>query len=54
MDSIKYVVRIFLDDKYLYSVHCDIDTIDELLADAKERGRNVKVVAYKSSSESEV
>ena len=54
MDTIKYVVRFFLDDKYLYSVHCDIDSLDELLADARENGRNFKVVAYKSSSESEV
>lgn len=54
MDSIKYVVRFFLDEKYLYSVHCDVDAIDDLLADAKERGRTVKVVAYKSCSECEV
>lgn len=54
MDSIKYVVRFFLDDKYLYSVHCDADTLDDLLADAKENGKNVKVLAYKSNSESEV
>ena len=53
MDSIKYVVRFFLDDKYLYSVHCDIDSLDDLLLDAKDRGKTVKILAYKNSSDSE-
>lgn len=51
MDSIKYVVRFFLDNKYLYSIHCDADSLDDLLLDAKDRGKTVKIVAYKSSSD---
>lgn len=53
MDSIRYVVRFFLDDKYLYSIHCDVNTLDDLLLDAKDSGKTVKIVAYKSNSESE-
>lgn len=54
MDSIRYVVRFFNDDQYLYSVHCGQSVLDDLLAEAKNIGYTVKVVAYKSDSESEV
>ena len=54
MDKIKYVVRFFLHDQYLYSVHCDQLILDEILENAKNEGKSVKVLAYKSDSESEV
>ncbi len=54
MDLIRYVVRFFNDDQYLYSVHCGQSVLDDLIAQAKDSGLNVKVVAYKSDSESEV
>lgn len=54
MDSIRYVVRFFNDDQYLYSVHCGQSVLDDLLAEAKNIGYTVKVVAYKFDSESEV
>lgn len=51
MDSVMYVVRFFLDNKYLYSIHCSADTLDDLLLDAKDNGKTVKIVAYKRDSE---
>lgn len=47
MVEIKYVVRFFKDDKYLYSIHCDENVLDDLISSAKEKGESVKVIAYK-------
>lgn len=54
MDSIRYVVRFFSDNQYLYSIHCGHDILDTVIQDAKDSGYSVKVVAYNSDSESEV
>lgn len=54
MNDIRYVVRFFnADDSYLYSVHCSVDILDDILFEAKDSGLKFKVVAYRSSSESE-
>lgn len=55
MSDIRYVVRFFnAADNYLYSVHCSVDILDQILSDAKDSGLKFKVVAYKLDSESEV
>ncbi len=51
MSDLKFVVRFFKDDLYLYSVHCDQSILDDLISKAKEDGQNVKVVAYKSDED---
>lgn len=51
MSNIKYVIRFFKDDMYLYSVHCSPDVLDELLEGAKEFGYEFKVLAYRAASE---
>lgn len=51
MSEIKYVIRFFKDDKYLYSVHCDDVVLSDIVEKAKCDGQTVKVVAYKSESE---
>lgn len=50
MVEIKYVVRFFKDDQYLYSVHCDQEVLDEIVAKADADGQKVKIVAYKNDS----
>ena len=51
MEQLKYVVRYFKDDQYLYSVHCDELILDDLIMRAKDNGYNVKIVAYKDVEE---
>lgn len=51
MSEIKYVVRFFQDDQYLYSVHCDSLILDDVVKKAKDVGQNVKIIAYKSDEE---
>ena len=50
MVEIKYVVRFFINDQYLYSVHCDQEILDDVIKNAKENGQTVKVIAYKNDS----
>ena len=51
--ELKFIVRFFADDTYLYSIHCGKDILDEIVSSAKKDGKSVKIVAYKDS-ESEV
>ena len=48
MSELKYVVLIFKDDQYLYSIHCDHEVLNEILAKADADDQKVKIVAYTS------
>lgn len=50
-EDVKYVIRFFKDDKYLYSIHCSKECLDDLTEKAKQAGETVKIVAYKDSKE---
>lgn len=48
MSELKYVVRFFKDDQYLYSIHCDHEVLNEIVAKAEVDGQKIKIVAYTS------
>ena len=48
MSELKYVVRFFKDDQYLYSIHCDHEVLNEIVAKADADGQKIKIVAYVS------
>lgn len=51
MLDIKYVVRFYKNEKYLYSVHCSPDILDDILRGVDDPDIKTKVIAYKSESE---
>lgn len=56
MNELNYVVRFYSSNGYLYSIHCSVAILSEVIEDAKATDSNidhVKVVAY-SANESEV
>lgn len=51
MYELVYCVNQYSVDGYLYSVHCGIDVLDEVIRHAHENGYTVKVSAYYSNKE---
>lgn len=46
MNELRYIVSQFINDDFVYSIHCGSDALDEVVRRAKENGYSVKVSAF--------